>query len=442
MKIKIFSTALIMGLLWSNFAYVQDTTNVASEADCNTHLSVYTEFYNQKNYTEAMTSWRWCFLNCPKVSKNIYIQGPKIVEHFIGIQTDEAIKQAYVDTLLMVYDKRIEHYGQEGIVLGYKGMSMLKYRQKEIQACYDIFARSFELLGNKSQYFVLRYYMNTGVILFKNNILTKEQVVELYAKMSEAINFQIANDNGKNATRLAETSKQIEDLFINSGAADCEAIIGFYGPKYAEDTTNVELAKKIIDYLDKGKSDDCKLSDLYMNAAVTVYQVEKTSTSAHAIAQSYFKRSDSDNAKRFYEEAIELEQDSVKKADMYYELGLLNYSNIKNYPAARTAARNALNYNPQYGKAYILIGNVYAAGARGCGDDAFSKKSVNWLIVDQYIKAKNIDPSIAEDANKLINRYSGAFPTQEEGFWLNISEGQSVTIGCWVNESTTVRYIK
>jgi len=123
---------------------------------------------------------------------------------------------------------------------------------------------------------------------------------------------------------------------------------------------------------------------------------------------------------------------------------LLYYNNLNNYVKSRQCARNALAIDPNYAKAYLLIGRVYAAGARGCGETSFEKKSVNWLIVDQFVKAKSVtsDPEIIQEANELIGRYSGGFPTQEEGFWDNISEGQTVTIGCWVNESTTVRYIK
>ena len=49
---------------------------------------------------------------------------------------------------------------------------------------------------------------------------------------------------------------------------------------------------------------------------------------------------------------------------------------------------------------------------------------------------------VIREANELIGRYSGSFPTQEEGFWVNVAEGQTVTIGCWIGETTTARYIK
>src|SRR5690606_40234097 len=67
--------------------------------------------------------------------------------------------------------------------------------------------------------------------------------------------------------------------------------------------------------LDRGQTDDCKLSDLYMKCAIAAYNAEKTSTSAHSIAQSYFKRGDATNAEKFYEEAISLEENSLKRSE-------------------------------------------------------------------------------------------------------------------------------
>jgi tetratricopeptide (TPR) repeat protein len=134
-----------------------------------------------------------------------------------------------------------------------------------------------------------------------------------------------------------------------------------------------------------------------------------------------------------------LEEDPLKKADMYYELGLVHYSLQNDYIKSRAAARNAISNNPNHGKSYLLIGKVYAAGGRNCGETPLERKILNCLIVDQFIKARNADPNVASEANDLIGRYSASFPKTEELFWENMAVGQSFTIGCWINETTTIR---
>ena len=48
--------------------------------NCITNLSLYREYYKQKNYEDALKPWRWSFLNCPRSSGNIYKNGPKRIK--------------------------------------------------------------------------------------------------------------------------------------------------------------------------------------------------------------------------------------------------------------------------------------------------------------------------------------------------------------------------
>ena len=71
---------------------------------------------------------------------------------------------------------------------------------------------------------------------------------------------------------------------------------------------------------------------------------------------------------------------------------------------------------------------------------AILNKSVFWVAVDKFQKAKMVDPDVTEDANKLIASYSKYFPTKEEIFDLpELHEGESFTVAGWIRESTTCR---
>ena len=49
------------------------------EQKCKENLSVFREYYKQKNYLAAYAPWMWTFNNCPESSGNIYKNGPKII---------------------------------------------------------------------------------------------------------------------------------------------------------------------------------------------------------------------------------------------------------------------------------------------------------------------------------------------------------------------------
>ena len=57
------------------------------------------------------------------------------------------------------------------------------------------------------------------------------------------------------------------------------------------------------------------------------------------------------------------------------------------------------------------------------------KKKDKWLLV-------NPD---SEEANKQIARASAGFPPTKDLFFYGKQKGDSYTVGCWINETTTIR---
>ena len=62
-----------------------------------------------------------------------------------------------------------------------------------------------------------------------------------------------------------------------------------------------------------------------------------------------------------------------------------------------------------------------------------------FVIIDKLQRAKQVDPSVAEEANKLIGRYSAHTPQAKDLFMLGYKAGDRITIGGWIGESTTIR---
>ena len=50
-----------------------------SQTECETNYTVYRHEYKQKNYDEALKSWRKVFLECPTYNQYIFSNRPKIV---------------------------------------------------------------------------------------------------------------------------------------------------------------------------------------------------------------------------------------------------------------------------------------------------------------------------------------------------------------------------
>ncbi|MBQ4196387.1 MAG: hypothetical protein II659_00875, partial [Bacteroidales bacterium] len=124
-----------------------------------------------------------------------------------------------------------------------------------------------------------------------------------------------------------------------------------------------------------------------------------------------------------------------------YELATIYYSN-RQFGQAVSTARQASELNPKYaGKAEMLIGTIWAATS--CGGDEIAKRAKFWVAVDCMQRAKAKDPSLADEANKNIARYSSYFPKAEDAFMYDIVNGQGYTVSCGgMSASTVVRTIK
>lgn len=109
------------------------------------------------------------------------------------------------------------------------------------------------------------------------------------------------------------------------------------------------------------------------------------------------------------------------------------------FEKARDYALKALEIDPNYGIAYILIGNLYTSSAKSCSEDSFTKGLVYCLAIDMFEKAKEVDISVTENANRFIEIYSNYLPSLETTF-VKALEGDKVKIECWINRETTIRF--
>jgi len=82
-------------------------------------------------------------------------------------------------------------------------------------------------------------------------------------------------------------------------------------------------------------------------------------------------------------------------------------------------------------KKHIVKNNIYGVD--------IEKGAVYWAAVDKCQKAKSIDSSIADRANRMISSYTAGFPKAETIFFNDYSEGQSFNVGGWIGETTTIR---
>lgn len=425
---------------------------------CVTNFSLYRENYRQWRSSDykneaidyTVDSWRFVFLNCPLASQNTYIDGSKIIEHLYNKTTDTVLRKAYLDTLMLMYDRRIMAFGfdpssNEGFVLGRKGVELLAYNPDAFADAYKIFDRSVARAGNASESAVIYYYFLTTVRSVREGGADSTLIFDNYDKVSAIIDFNIKSLKKLIEENPAETEKNqrglkgfetangnVENLF--EPFATCDNLVKIYTKKFEENPRDTAMIEKMLNAFDRK---NCT-PDIYFVAADTLYKLKPNATSALSLGKMYMKLEQYTKAIPFLQDAANGLTDNDAKGDAYYLIANA-YKNLRNYSASRANALKAAELKPNDGKPWILIGDLYAMSAGSCGDNKVTQKAAYWAAVDKYVKARSVDESIAGDANSRIATYTSAFPSSEDIFFFGYKKGDSFRVECWINETTTVR---
>lgn len=445
-------TIITLGLLLSTVQAfsqkgVEDGSKYGHGEDsitCLKNLSLYSELVKQDRFDEAHPYWEVAFNECPLSTRSLYIDGEKIMDHKIKTAANQAEKDKYFDELMRVYDQRIKYFGDHpryGVpyIKGKKAISMLEYKKDEIEIrkeAYQLLKESVTQGGESTQPAVLGIFMTSTVAMFNDSEIQAEDVVNNYTTISDLLTAQIENPKmAKYKSTLEDLSGKVEELFARSGAANCATLDQIFSPQLADHKDDLPWLKRVSRLL---ANQMCEDMDLLYKVSEYQHNIEPSHSSAYGLARMYLKAGDTDRSADYYQEAIELVEDANQKAKYYYQLGLVNLANNR-FSAARTNALKAIEANPNWGQPYILIGKAYATSANTIGDDEFTHQTAYWAAVDKFIRAKSVDPEVAEEANQLINLYSKHFPEEKEIFFQNLDKGGSYTVGGWIGERTTVR---
>jgi len=423
----------------------------AAREACAMHISLYNEFYKQKNYKDALNDWRHVYQNCPAASKNTFIRGASIYKNLINAEKDDAKKQALIDTLMMIYDQRIVYFKQEGAVLANKGSDLYNYRGKDVAGdVYQMLKKSCELQKQETSGGITTIMMQAAVDEFKAEKIDGADVIAAYQLSMETIDLAIADNQKvvesgdakkvpaaeKELENLATDQKNVEALFSESGAATCDALVSIFGAKYDANKDDVEWLKKVTKLLDKS---ECTTDPLFAKASEALYTIEPSAEAARNLARLFLGKQDLPKAASYYSKACDLQEDNIEKSKYYYEWSLVVFAQ-KNFPKVRELANLALKANPENGKAYLAIGKAYAADAQNIGEEQVEHNAAYWAAVDKFNKAKAVDKSCEAEANELISTYKKHFPNKEEAFMFGIQEGSTVKVVGWINENTIARF--
>ena len=411
----------------------------ADSAKCITNLSFYKEYFKQKNYEEALPSWRNAYKFCPPTAnQTMLIDGTTLLRQLITKNSkDVKYREALIDSLLTLHKTRAQYYPANAVTAyNNMGQDLHNYVRNDAKKLYEGFESIIANNQEKTRPTTLLYDMQAAVDLFSANGLDAETVINLYQRNSDLLEkVTPANDTEKE--QVANVKNDMGSLFASSKVASCESLVELYTPRLAADPDNLQLAQNIVKTM--SMTEGCDNNDLFLQAVTTMNKLDPSPSSSYYLYRLHGARGNVKEAIVYMENALASEDvEDSRKADWTYELATFCFKNGETARAFEYASKVAAENESLAGKAYFLIGNIW--GSTRCGGDEIARRAPYWVACDYMNKAKAADPSLADEANRYISQYSVYFPETAEAFMYDITKGQSYTVVCGgMRATTTVR---
>ncbi len=432
-KIIKFAFVLVISAFFAIPSLAQEGSKFGKDSvKCIEEISIYTEYFKNRNYKAALPHWQYIYENCPRATKNIYNNADKIYGHLLKRERRPLERKKLVNKFEEVYLSKIKYFGQEGNNLARLGIELLRLdKRNKYQAAYKYLKKSIELKGVKSHPAAIQTLMTAALQMQKKKKITDDEFIATYELLMGLLDKSTAK-----AATVEKVRKGINKFFLKSSVANAETLEKVFKPKFEANPTDEVLLVKIATMLEAVKGTG---TELYATVAKKRFEIKPDSKAAYGIYKLYRKKQSFKEASKFLKKAAECEEDKSAKADYYLELASITMAKLKNYKGARTYARESIKLVPSNGKAYILIGKMYAADYKSNGGTPFEKSCVFWAVVDKFAKAKRVDPTSAGEANDLISKYSVFFPLNDEMFFNGLQKGDKYVVKGWINESTSAR---
>jgi hypothetical protein len=442
-------------------------SNLREDAE-NAH-SIYRQALKTEDYKLAFEYWKQAYEIAPAADGQRdyhYMDGILLYKNMYKQATDEAKKKEYKENIMRLYNEAVECYKSRkiklrcstdecynkkiGYIRGRQAYDMFyEFRSPYPETC-EIVKESLKMAGNDSEYIVFAPIANMIVFRYQKGKVSAEEAREFYIKVNEIADYNIENNKTYSAY-YDQAKKAMNATFseIESDIFDCQFFKDKFMPKYEEDPENPDLIKSILIIL---KKEGCSEDDPFVMELDSVWKKYATEKNAQIQAEleaknpalrgnRLIKEEKYSEAAQAFEEAIAQETVDSIKANYLYTLASLQFGEMNIYSEARSNARQAAQLKENWGKPYVLIGDMYVKGARNCGD-SWNQRLAVLAAIDKYAYAKSIDPSIADKAQSRINKLYGSLPDKNDGFMRGHKEGEILSVDCWIGEKVQLRYAK
>ena len=403
---------------------------------------LYRDAVKAKDFTRALPLWQEAYKLAPAADGKRpfhYMDGRAIYLDMFAKETDETKKTEYATIISRLYDEQRQCYGGEGkdnSLYSEQVFNMFYTMQRPYTETYPVAKKALEVGGDKSDFRLITPMGYLVSYMFSNKLIEQPEAREQIEKIRNIAGKQTGAEAAQYKDALAAAEVAIAQ--VERSVFDCAYFKAKLKPLYDADPNNPAVYQDIYSQL---INVGCDKSDPLM-AEIGAKdraqkQAEYDATNPMSVAKKMMASGDKAGAIAKLEEIAAGESNPDAKAAIYLNIASTMRKDGKK-SNARTYANKALSAKPGYGKAYLMLGDLYASSSSSCSKDPFQQRLVIIAALNKYAQAKK-DPETASKAQSRISKYSGSLPTKEMLFERGIKAGESRSTGCWIGETVSVR---
>lgn len=411
-------------------AYTSASAQDVTKQEIENNYAIASDNVGSNKFDKAIPALHWLLKNAPSFTESVQNDAIKVFESKANEVSDKAQKAMFLDSMLIAFESKREHFGldeQDKNKLAFRYYKYFRKDDQKAKAGYEALIDAFEVPEKVFNNNLVPY-----IYMAKRYNDVEQEISKLEAdKIYDQIKFVIdaRKTNQKDAKRLEKYMSTIDGLYVSllGENISCETMSRLSHGLQRGDS--VKVSKRLMSLTLEAK---CGRTDIYQQAIELLARNEPNPGLFKVLAQYQASDKQYSEAIDLYKKAYALEDDAVKKASIHFDIANLSFAAMDKSSARKYALSSIQLDQEQSARAYALIGKLYLDSYTECaqGNNPIEDRAVFFAAYDMFEKAK--DAAGMEEAR-------AQFPTKSSAFDFDLYAGNPIDVGCWINIKTKIR---
>jgi hypothetical protein len=398
---------------------------------------------NNDQFEEAIEPLNWILENAPNLHADVYVKAVKLYDGLAkkakNDGRDSEVKVNH-DKIAEMYQIRIKNGLAEDMKDIYRRFGRDAYfywkdDSTKTDTLYTHYKKTYEMDKDNFPRSQVIYYADATGKVYQKEGMTLEKMSSIYEDLKKYVAGRIAKEETQEEKDKWKNYvlDKIDELELIYFPKDCNRIADLFGEKLKANPNDTLLIQRVLKLMG---DNECTKEPLFLEAMLAYYKLTPKTAIASTIGQLHMQNGDMDKALTWIEKSLvgASAEEKEKAAGTVLNLSKLAYKNESNYPKARSLALKAaeMGSSSVASDAYTFIGKLYMMSYKQCkGEDAILMRIAFLAAYDMFERAGDTEN---------MKSAKEQFPLKEDVFSNSkYKVGQSLSVGCWINTTTTLR---